>query len=272
MSLDLSIPVAKTKRSPTPDRGQDSAPPSASPKKVRIDEETSTGHTSAPDEPVDHLTTARTSPSRSSQLAAQKAHAQTTPGKRIPTPRETQAEPRYTPIPAPFQQRWPRAKIPAMKSSQDRIFPAAANNILEDPVIDLLSGVLGEDENETSTVSAANDRHNMSKTSVQAVGQPKQSLRNNLLNGTYKVKPTMPAKGKHVVWLSLGHYDHFSIPLDPTSDNQQVFRLRADLAKPGTIYAHRILGDSDLYEQSDPALQLAIQYCQGEKNSGQGSS
>lgn len=73
MSSDLSFPVAKRKRSPTRDRGRDSASPGASPKKARIGKETSTGHTSATDEPVDHLTTAHTSPSRSSRLAAQKA-------------------------------------------------------------------------------------------------------------------------------------------------------------------------------------------------------
>lgn len=272
MLSDLSISLAKRKRSPSPDRGQESAPPGASSKKARTGKETFTGHTSAPDEPTYHLTTAHTSPSRSSQLAAQEAHAQTTPGKRIPASRETQAEHRYTPIPAPVQQTWSRAKDPAMKSSQERIFQAAENNILEDPVIDLLAEVLGEDENETLTVLAANDRHKMSKTSVQAAVQPKQSLRNDLLNGTYKVKPTMKAKDGHVAWLALSHIDHFPIRLDSTSDNQQVFRVKADLAKPGTIHAHRILGDSDLYEQSDPALRLAIQYCQGEKDSGQGSS
>lgn len=82
----------------------------------------------------------------------------------------------------------------------------------------------------------------------------------------------MVAKNRHIAWLALSHIDHFRIPLDSTSDNQQVFRIKADLAKPGTIHAHRILGDSDLYEQSDPALRLAIQYCQGGKDSGQASS
>lgn len=272
MPSDLSIPLAKSKRSPSPDRGQDSAPPSASSKKARIGKETFTGHTPAPDEPAYHLTTAHAILSCSSHLAAQKAHAQTTPGKHIPAPRETQAEHRYTPIPAPVQQTRSRTKDPAMKSSQERMFPAAENKILEHPVIDLLAEVLGEDENETLTVLAANDRHKMSKTSVQAAGQPKQSLRNDLLNGTYEVKPTMKAKDGHVAWLALSHIDHFPIRLDSTSDNHQVFRVKADLAKPGTIHAHRILGDSDLYEQSDPALRLAIQYCQGEKDSGQGSS
>lgn len=82
----------------------------------------------------------------------------------------------------------------------------------------------------------------------------------------------MKAKGGHVAWLALSHHDHFSITLNPTSNNQQVFRLRAHLAKPVTIHPHRILGDSDLYEQSDPALRLAIQYCPGEKDGGQGFS
>lgn len=272
MPSDLSIPFTKRKRSPTPDRGQDSAPPSASPKKARIGKETFTSHASAPDEPTDHLTTAHTSPSRSSQLTAQEAHAQTTPGKRIPAPRETQAEHRYTPIPAPVQQTGSHAKDPAMKSSQDQIFPAAENNILEDPVIDLLAEVLGEDENETLTVLAANDRHKMSKTSVQAEDQPKQSLRDGLLNGTYEVIPTMVAKDGHVAWLALSNIDHFPIPLVSTSDNRQVFRVKAHLAKPGTIHTHRILGNTDLYEQSDPALRLAIQYCQREMDSGQRSS
>lgn len=158
-----------------------------------------------------------------------------------------------------------------MKSSQDGIFPAAENNILEDTVIDLLAEVLGEDENETLTVSAANDRHNMSKISFQAVVQPKQILRNDLLNGTYKVKPTMIAKEGRVAWLALSHVDHFPIPFDSTSDNQQAYRVKVNLAKPGTIHAHRILGDSDLYEQSDPSLRLTVQYRQGEKDSGQGS-
>lgn len=117
-----------------------------------------------------------------------------------------------------------------MKSTQDRFFPPAENNIFEDPVIDLLAEVLGEDEHKTLTVSVANDRHKMSKASVQAVGQPKQSLRNDLLNGTYKVKPTMMAEGGHVAWLALSHFDHFPIPLDSTSDNQQVFRVKDDLA------------------------------------------
>ncbi|KAL1861461.1 hypothetical protein Daus18300_008855 [Diaporthe australafricana] len=240
MSPNLSTSIAKRKRSPTPDREQDSAPPSASPKKARIGKETSTGHMSATDEPVDHATTAHASPSCSSQLAAQKV---------------------------------PTEKGPAIKSSQDQHFQSSENkNILEHPVIDLFAGVLEEDENETLTVSAANDRHKMNKTSVQAVVQPKQNLRNELSNGTYMVKPTMMAKDGHVAWLSLSHIDHFPVPLDSTSDNQQVFRVKADLAKPGTIHTHRILGDSDLYEQSDPALRLAIQYCQGGKDGGQESS
>lgn len=117
-----------------------------------------------------------------------------------------------------------------MKSSQDGIFPAAENNILEDTVIDLLAEVLGEDENETLTVSAANDRHEMSKISVRAVVQPKESLRKDLLNGTYKVNPTMIAKDGHVAWLALSHVDHFPVPFDSTSDNQQVFRVKVDLA------------------------------------------
>ncbi|KAG6362754.1 hypothetical protein INS49_007847 [Diaporthe citri] len=177
-----------------------------------------------------------------------------------------------TPIPAPVQQTGSRAKDPAMKSSQDQIVLAAENNILEDPVMDLLAEVLGEDENETLTVLAANDRHTMSKTSVQAVDQPKQSLRDGLLNGTYEVTPTMMAKDGHVAWLALSNIDHFPIPLDSTSDNQQAFRIKADHVKPGTIHTHRILGNTDLYEQSDPALRLGIQYCQGEEDSGQRSS
>lgn len=84
-----------------------------------------------------------------------------------------------------------------MKSSQDGIFPEAENNILEDPVMDLLAEVLGEDKSKTLTVSAANNQHNTSKTPVQIVSQPKQSLQNDLFNGTYKVKVTIIAKDGH---------------------------------------------------------------------------
>lgn len=168
MPSDLSTPLTKRKQSPTPGQGQDSAPPSTSSKKARIGKKTFTGHTSAPNE-----STAHTSPSHPSQLAAQKAHVQTTPGKHIPTPQETQAKHQYTPILAPAQQTRSHTKDPAIKSSQNQIFPAAKNNILEDPVIDLLAKVLGEDENETLTILAANDQHKMSKISVQAADQLK---------------------------------------------------------------------------------------------------
>lgn len=152
MPSDLPIPLPKRKRSPTPDGGQDSAPPRASSKKARIGKKTFTGHTLAPDEPTDYLIIAHSSPSRSSQLATQGTHTQTTPGKH-------KAEYRYTPIPAPIQQTWSHAEDPAIKSSQDQIFLAAENNILEDPVINLLAKVLGEDENETLTVLATNNQY-----------------------------------------------------------------------------------------------------------------
>jgi hypothetical protein len=139
---------------------------------------------------------------------------------------------------------------------------SADDNILEHPVIDLLSGVLEEDENEILIVSAVNDGHKTSTTSTQAVASRTQSFRTNLLNGTYNSTPTMRAKDGRVAWLYLSAYDHFPVLLDPKSNNQQKFRLRVHLAEPGMVYPHRILGDSDLYEQSDPALRLAIQHCQ----------
>lgn len=272
MPSDLPTPLPKRQRSPTPDGGQDSAPPHASPKKARIGEKTFTGHTLAPDEPTDYLMVAHTSPSRSSQLATQGTLTQTTPGKHIPALWETQAKYQNTPIPAPVQQIWSHAEDPAIKSSQDQIFPAAENNILEDPVINLLAEALGEDENETLTVSATNDQYKMSKTSVQAVDQPRQSLRDGLLNATYEITQTTKAKDESVAWLNLSKVTKFPIPLDSTTHNQKMFRVRADLAKPDTIHPHRILGDTGLYEDSDPALRLGIQYCPAEKDSGQSSS
>lgn len=41
--------------------------------------------------------------------------------------------------------------------------------------------------------------------------------------------------------------------------------MKADITKSGTIHKQQILGDFNLYKQSDPALGLAIQYCQREK-------
>lgn len=143
---------------------------------------------------------------------------------------------------------------------------------MEDPVINLLAEALGEDENETLTVSATNNQYKMSKTLVQAVDEPRQSFQDGLLNGTYEITRSMDAKNKPVTWLNLSYITKFPIRLDPTNRDQKVFRVRADLAKPDTIHPHRILGSTGLYEHSDPALRLGIQYCPAEKDSGQRSS
>lgn len=98
----------------------------------------------------------------------------------------------------------------------------------------------------------------MSKTSVQAVDQPRQSLWDGLLNGTYKITRSTEAKDKPIAWLALSNINHFLIPLDSTSNKQQVFRVKADLAKPDTIHPHQIRGNTGFYEYSNPALWLGI--------------
>lgn len=46
----------------------------------------------------------------------------------------------------------------------------------------------------------------------------------------------MMAKDKYVAWLTVSNIDHFPILLNYTSDNQQIFHVKADFAKPGTIH------------------------------------
>lgn len=191
-------------------------------------------------------------------------------GQDSASPSETEPKPQDTAISTSIPTTYSSVIIPATESSQDMICQAAENKVLSHPVIDLFAEILGEDKHEMLTIPTVNDRHKITKTSIQGSIDEKQSLRHGLLSGTFiaHISPATKAKHGHVGWLHLSHFTHFPVPLSPTNKDQQAFILRADLTEPGTIHPHRILGSFDLYEPSDPALRLGIQYCPAGKDGG----